>query len=87
MVDLDNVRPSDLNNKIALLFVSIIACIPLMLVIVAWLSQYISILSVVVVSVLFWKYTKWATDKIADYNWYLEIIEHRKERRWRSLGT
>lgn len=87
MVDLDNVRPSDLNNKIALLHTSVIACIPLMLVAVGWLAQYISILSVVVVIVPFWLYTRWAMDKVADYSWYLEIIEREKARRWRSLGT
>lgn len=84
-MDLDNVRPSDLNNKIALLFVSIIACIPLILVVAAWLSQYISILSVVVVIVPFWLYTRWATDKISHYNWLLEIIDRRKRARMRLL--
>lgn len=79
---LENTRPSDLNNKIALLFVSIIACIPLMLFVVAWLSQYISILSVVVVIVPFWIYTRWAMDKISTYNWQLTIIEDMKRRIW-----
>lgn len=85
MVDIDNVSPSTLNTKIALLHTSVIACIPLMLVAVGWLAQYISILSVVVVIVPFWLYTRWAFDKISDYNWYLDIIDREKHRIWSGV--
>lgn len=82
-MDLYTTSPSTLNTKTALLLVSIIACIPLMLVVAAWLSQYISILSVVVVTVPFWFYTRWAMDKISHYNWLLDIIDREKRRIWR----
>lgn len=83
MGDLYTTSPSTLNTKIALLYTSTIAFIPLMLVVAAWLSQYISILSVVVVIVPFWLYTKWAMDKISHYNWLLDIIAREKRRIWR----
>lgn len=83
MTDLHTTRPSTLNNKIAVLYTSIIACIPLSLIAVGWLAQYISILAVVVVGILFLLYSKWVMEKISDYEWQLEIIGRMKRATWR----
>lgn len=81
-MDLENIRPSTLNNKIAILFLSIILGIPVTMIVGVWLVPYISILSVPVVIVPYLFYVRWAMDKISAYNWQLDIIDDMKRRVW-----
>lgn len=79
-MSLENTRPSTLNNKIAILFLSIILGIPVTMIIGVWLVPYISILSVPAVIVPYIFYVKWAMHKILDYNASIELIDAMKRR-------
>lgn len=80
-MDLHTTRPSTLINKITILFATILIGIFVMIMVTAWLTQYIGLLAVVTV-VPFILYARWALDKISQYDWYLDIIQRRKRRIW-----
>lgn len=81
-MDLENTSPGTLNNKIIILFLSIVFGVPLMLIGMALLEPYLGLLSVIVVIVPYAFYARWASNKISDYNWRLDIIDDMKRRIW-----
>jgi hypothetical protein len=80
-MDLHTTRPSTLINKITILFATILIGIFVMIIITAWLTQYIGLLAVVG-AVPYILYARWALNKISQYDWYLEIIQREKRRIW-----